>query len=70
VLHLEDRVVLVVLRVLVPLLFLPRPQNLSVQVVLLGRVIQADHHYPFDPGVLVVPVVTVAKFSLPEYHRN
>jgi len=70
VLHLEDPAVLVVLQVLVPLLFLPHPQNLSVLVVLLGRVIQVDHHYPFVPGVLVVPVITVAKFSPPEFHRN
>jgi hypothetical protein len=70
VLHLEDPGVLVVLRVLVPLLFLPHPQNLSVPVVLLGRVIQVDHHYPFVPGVLLVPVITVAKFSLQEFHRN
>jgi len=70
VLHLEDPGVLVVLRVLVPLLFLPHLQNLSVLVVLLGRVIQVDHHYPFVPGVLVVPVITAAEFSPPEFHRN
>jgi hypothetical protein len=70
VLHQEDLGVRVVLRVLVPLLFLPHPQNLSVLVVLLGQVIQVDHHYPFVPGVLVVPVITVAKFSPPEFRRN
>ena len=70
VLHLEDPGVLVVLRVLVPLWFLPHTQNLSVLVVLLGRVIQVDHHYPFVPGVLLVPVITVPKISLPEFHRN
>lgn len=69
-LHQEGPGVLVVLRVLVPLLFLPHPQNLSVLVVLLGRVIQVDHHYPFVPGVLVAPVITVAKFYPPEFRRN
>lgn len=69
-LHQEDPGVLVVLRVLVPLLFLPHPQNLSVLVVLLGQVIQMDHHYPFVPGVLLVPVITGAKFSPSEFHRN
>lgn len=69
-LHLEDPGVLVVLRVLVPLLFPQHPQNLSVLVVLLGRVIQVDHHYPFVPGVLMVPVITSAEFSPPQFHRN
>jgi hypothetical protein len=64
VLHLEDLGVLVVLPVLVPLLFLPRPQILSALVVLLGPVIQGDRHYPFVPGVLLVPLITVAKFLI------